>query len=101
MTSSGRRLVAIGNYRVLDSGSSTLGKGSFARVERAKHCLLKTHVALKVIYREKLNRYAKDNLYREAEILSGLDHPNIVKMAEICATKKVAVCTCLCARNPE
>jgi serine/threonine protein kinase len=46
-------------------------------------------VAIKVIDKTKLpDDYAIKNMYREAQILRILDHPNIIKLFEVMETKK-------------
>lgn len=81
------KLVSIGNYRLL---SNNLGKGTFARVELATHVLLQKQVALKVIIKSEIkDPYMRKHLHREAAILGRLDHPNIVKLVEICRSTDV------------
>ncbi|KAJ3304524.1 Map microtubule affinity-regulating kinase [Kappamyces sp. JEL0829] len=63
----------VGNYEILH----TIGEGSFAKV------------AIKIIDKTKLpDDYAVKNMYREAQILRILDHPNIIKLFEVMETKK-------------
>jgi serine/threonine protein kinase len=81
------RLLEIGNYRL---DRVTLGKGSFAQVKLASHVLLGTKVALKITYTDQLkDAYIRKNLHRESTILGQLDHPHVVKLIEICTTKKI------------
>jgi len=81
------RLLEIGNYRLQ---RVTLGKGSFAQVELASHILLGAKVALKITNTDQLkDAYVRKNLHRESTILAQLDHPNVVKLIEICTTKSL------------
>jgi len=81
------RLVSIGNYHLT---GNTLGKGTFARVEAATHVLLDTQVALKVIVKRKVkDPYMKCHMYREAHLLACLNHPNIVRILEICKSTEI------------
>ena len=92
MMSSSLRLVSIGNYKV-HKANSCLGKGSFARVEKARHALLKVDVALKVICCNKAkDNYVQKHMTREAQILMKLqNHENIVKLFEVCRSERVLV----------
>ena len=63
--------------------------GAFARVELGKHDILKKKVALKITVVDvdldkKVDPFVLQHLYREAHILSKLNHPNIVKLYQIC-----------------
>ena len=80
--STDEEIVSIGNY-LLDHTS--LGKGTFAKVELATHTLLDRKVALKIIIKSKIkDPYMAKNLTREASLLCRLNHPNIVKLLEVC-----------------
>ena len=68
---------AFGVYRVVEE----VGKGGMARVYRCRHKLLDVEVAVK----EMLPEHASspdfvERFKREAEIVSGLKHPNIVRV---------------------
>ena len=76
------KLVSVGNYKL---DGQRLGKGTFARVELGTHMLLNKKVALKVIVKSKIrDPYLARNLTREASILCRLNHPNIIKLLEVC-----------------
>ncbi|XP_070194034.1 uncharacterized protein [Littorina saxatilis] len=76
----GKKIQCIGRYAM---EGTTLGKGSFARVEMAHHTVTGVKVAIKIIDRSKLKEeYQKNNLHREARILGQLRHPNIVRLYE-------------------
>jgi len=77
-----RKLASIGNYQLL---SLRLGEGSFSKVELANHVVLHKKVALKVIrIREIEDPYVKNNLHREAAVMAKLNHPNVVRLHEVC-----------------
>ena len=79
-------LAQIGNYKL---GNVTLGKGSFASVRLAEHLLLGSEVALKITDTSRIqDPYIRANLHREAAILTRLSHPNVVKLMEICSTRR-------------
>ncbi len=59
--------------------------GGFARVELATHVLVKAPVALKITPRDELkDPFVAMNIEREYRILSTLNHPNIIKLLEVC-----------------
>lgn len=60
-----------------------LGQGSFAIVKRATHKTYGTKVAIKVIKKQELNDEDKIALQNEIDILTHVDHPNIVKLYEV------------------
>ena len=77
----------IGNYKL---GNVALGKGSFAQVRLAEHLLLGSEVALKITDTSVIqDSYIRRNLHREATILMKLSHPNIIKLLEICSTRRL------------
>jgi serine/threonine protein kinase len=81
------RLISLGNYHLQ---KVQLGQGSFARVELARHILINTPVALKIISTNAIkDPYVYHNLNREAAILSKLNHPNIVRLIEICVSTDI------------
>ena len=82
---SNQKLVSIGNYSL---SSCTLGKGSFAFVNKSTHSILKKDVALKVMMKNKIkDDYVSRHYKREAYLLSQLRHPNIVKLVEVFESK--------------
>ena len=84
---SNQKLVSIGNYSL---SSCTLGKGSFAFVNKSTHSILKKDVALKVMMKNKIkDDYVSRNYMREAVLLSKLKHPNIVRLVEVLDSKDV------------
>ena len=78
-----RRLAAIGNYQLM---SLRLGEGSFSKVELVNHVILNKKLALKVIKVSEIkDPYVMKNLHRESAIMAKLDHPNVVKLYEVCS----------------
>ena len=60
-----------------------LGKGAFARVVRAKHCLTGRDVAIKLIDKLHIrNLGCKGRVYQELEVLKRLTSPHIVRILE-------------------
>ena len=74
----------IGDYQV----EALLGEGGMAKVYRARHTVLDTQHALKVLNPElRVNPEARRRFLDEARIQAKhLDHPNIVKVTSIVAT---------------
>ena len=82
---SDRKLISIGYYSLTES---CLGEGTFAFVNKSRHSIIKRDVALKVIRKNKIkDEYIERNYKREAEILSQLRHPNIVRLVELLESK--------------
>ncbi len=78
----------IGDYEI----EAMIGEGGMAKVYRARHALLDTHHAIKVLdpaYRA--NPGARQRFLDEAKLQAKhLDHPNIVKVTNIVATAEHA-----------
>ena len=69
----------VGPYTLIDS----LGKGSMGTVYRAFHSPSRKHVALKLMQIDPDSPVdRKKRFFREAELASQLDHPNIIKIFE-------------------
>ena len=78
-----RKLASIGNYQLM---SSRLGEGSFSKVELVNHMILNKRLALKVINMGEIeDPYVRKNLHRESAIMSKLNHPNVVRLYEVCS----------------
>ena len=63
----------------------TIGKGTFSKVKLGIHKATNEKVAIKILEKSKIKE--KDDLQRiirEMQILNELNHPNIVKVYEIC-----------------
>jgi len=67
----------IGKYRLIE----LLGQGGFAVVYRAEYLPTRTQVALKMLHVD-MSGDAPGKFLSEAQTISSLDHPNIVKMLE-------------------
>ena len=62
---------------------STIGKGSFATVKKAKFRATGERFAVKVLSKKKMSDEDKIAMLTEIEILKQVDHPNIVKMVDV------------------
>jgi len=60
-----------------------LGQGSFATVKRATNKRTGEKVAIKIITKQQLSEEDKIGLQNEIDILTHVDHPNIVKLFEV------------------
>ncbi len=67
----------LGNYRVV----RLLGQGGFADVYLGEHVYLKTFAAIKVV-QTRMTGEDMDTFLREAQMVSSLVHPNIVRVLE-------------------
>ena len=62
----------------------TLGKGSFGQVKEAVHVLSGEKIAIKILEKAKIKK--EDDLVRirrEINILSKVQHPNIIQLYEV------------------
>eukprot|EP00884_Botryococcus_braunii_P017406 jgi/Botrbrau1/4349/Bobra.0232s0038.1 len=74
----------VGNYYL----GRTLGEGTYAKVKYAQHAETGEAFAVKVIDKDELvNRNMLGQLKREITITKHLQHPNIVDLKEVLATK--------------
>lgn len=74
----------VGEYEI----GEILGEGSFGVVKRAVHSKTKEIVAIKIIDKEKVKKDSMiENLKKEVSILMVVDHPNIVNLKEVLASK--------------
>jgi len=71
----GRTKFSLGPYRIVDS----IGRGGMGQVFQARHSILNTVVAIKVLPRDKCTPEAIANFTREIRVQSNLDHPNLVR----------------------
>lgn len=74
----------LGSYRILDM----LGSGGMGQVYLAEHLSMKRWVALKVLpvvaTDTTEDRVARERFLREARVAATLDHPNIVRVFDLC-----------------
>lgn len=63
----------------------TIGQGSFATVKKCKNKATGNRYAVKVITKSKLQKQDEDifTLQNEINVLSQLDHPNVVRLFEV------------------
>jgi serine/threonine protein kinase len=66
-------------YKVEDE----IGRGSFAVVREGTHKKTGQKVAIKIIEKQCLDEDERAALFNEVEILSQIDHPNVLKLSEI------------------
>ncbi|KAD3336648.1 hypothetical protein R6Q59_028252 [Mikania micrantha] len=65
-----------------------LGHGNFAKVYHGRHVVTGASVAIKVIDKKKVSKAGMMNhIKREITVMRLLDHPNIVRLHEVMATK--------------
>ncbi|KAL3318981.1 MAP microtubule affinity-regulating kinase 1 [Cichlidogyrus casuarinus] len=76
--------LCIGKYQIV----KTIGKGNFAKVKLATHCVTGENVAIKIIDKTLLTPTSRQKMSREVRNMQDLDHPNIVKLYEIIDTEK-------------
>ena len=62
---------------------STLGKGSFATVKKAKNRATGERFAVKVLSKKKMSDEDKLGMMMEIDILKQIDHPNIVRLIDV------------------
>ncbi len=74
----GEKRIRFGKYRI----GELLGKGGFAHVYLGKHSVSNELAAVKVLKTHMIDQKGKEEFFKEAEILSGLDHPNIVRVLD-------------------
>jgi serine/threonine protein kinase len=74
----------VGDYEI----GEVLGEGSFGVVKKAVHSKTNEIVAIKIIDKEKVKKDSMiENLKKEVSILMVVDHPNIVNLKEVLASK--------------
>ena len=61
---------------------STIGRGTFATVKRARNRETNEKVAVKILYKKKMEEEDILSFRTEIEILKSVDHPNIVRIID-------------------
>lgn len=79
MAQSSYRVRSVGDYVV----GKQLGSGSFSVVWHARHKVHGTEVAIKEILTGKLNKKLEESLMSEIDILSNINHPNIIRLHDM------------------
>jgi len=69
----------LGHYQL----DKPLGRGNYAVVRLAVHCITGTKVAMKIIDKSKLCKGDLARLFREVQIMKLLDHPNIIRFYQV------------------
>lgn len=63
-----------------------IGSGSFGVVWQSRHRHSGKVVVIKEIDKKRLNPKVKDNLFKEIEILTTINHPNIIRLLQAIET---------------
>lgn len=67
----------------------TLGEGTYAKVKFGQHAVTGAKVAIKVIEKKRIVQEALDkHIKREIAIMKALNHPNIVNMMDVMASRE-------------
>ncbi|XP_045788262.1 CBL-interacting serine/threonine-protein kinase 9-like [Trifolium pratense] len=79
-----RQRTRVGKYEM----GKTIGEGSFAKVKLAKNVENGNFVAIKILDRNHvLRHHMKEQLSREISTMKIINHPNVVKIYEVMASK--------------
>ncbi|XP_078381024.1 serine/threonine-protein kinase SIK3-like isoform X2 [Oculina patagonica] len=78
-------VVRIGYYNI----EKTIGKGNFAVVKLATHCITKQKVAVKIIDKSQLDQDNLKKIFREVQIMKMLDHAHIIKLYQVMETDRM------------
>ncbi|EDO46035.1 predicted protein, partial [Nematostella vectensis] len=78
-------VVRIGFYNI----EKTIGKGNFAVVKLATHCITKSKVAVKIIDKSQLDDDNLTKVKREVKVMKKLAHPHIIKLHEVMETERM------------
>jgi serine/threonine-protein kinase len=67
-----------------------LGRGGFAAVYRATHLLMRTSVAIKLLFPNMLRKHPQlaEGLCEEAQLTSLIDHPNVVRVLDVTSSTR-------------
>ena len=71
------------NIKITYKIENTIGRGTFATVKRCKNRATGERFAVKVLSKKKMSEEDKANIQTEIEILTSMDHPNIVRLVEV------------------
>lgn len=95
-----RKYFVHSNYGTIEDSYSVqeiIGQGSFSTVKRVIHSETSFERAAKIITKYSISDSQKDGVAEETGILKILDHPNIIKIAEVIEnTSKIHIITELC-----
>ncbi|MCI0701896.1 MAG: serine/threonine protein kinase [Planctomycetia bacterium] len=75
----------LGSYLILDQ----LGSGGMGQVFLAEHAHMRRLVALKVFPPNSYDMVARERFFREARAAGTLDHPNIMRVFDLCQEGKL------------
>lgn len=73
----------IGSYRIVKK----IGKGRFGLVKLGEHLTSGVQVAIKIVDKSGLNVVESNSIKTEAEVMTCLNHPNVVRLLEVIETK--------------
>lgn len=73
----------IGSYRIVKK----IGKGRFGLVKLGEHLTTGVQVAIKIVDKSGLNVVESNSIKTEAEVMTCLNHPNVVRLLEVIETK--------------
>jgi len=77
----------LGSYEVIEE----IGQGGFAIVYRARHQILHSDHALKVLLPEHVSeRHIRDRFLNEARVIARLRHPNIIRATDVIRAPGIA-----------
>ncbi|CAL0318020.1 unnamed protein product [Lupinus luteus] len=83
-TKAPRPRTRVGKYEL----GKTIGEGSFAKVKLARNVDTRDHVAIKILDRDHVLRHnMMEQLKKEISAMKLINHPNVVKIFEVMASK--------------
>ncbi|GCE23259.1 serine/threonine protein kinase [Dictyobacter kobayashii] len=68
----------IGNYKI----HQMIGRGGYAEVHLGEHLFLRKQAAIKLLHAQLADTLAIQNFHHEAQLISQLNHPHIVRVLE-------------------
>ena len=82
----------IGDYRI----EKTIGEGTFGKVKLGYHIPTEEPVAIKILEKDKIqDKEDLDRISREIKFLKKLNHPNIIKIYDVCSIYNIYLTCCL------